>query len=153
MVPYESIDLTGAEALRPGVSFFVSNKTITEVIVEQSLPPLPTSMAPTASSANDWKVGKGNAERISALADGEPAPDDIERAMAALQTTDGHKIWALYQRIGDVLRSYGSPDLSPDFAALLAARLATETIARRSSPVTSEAKPAVAVPPLSSGRP
>jgi sigma-E factor negative regulatory protein RseA len=65
-------------------------------------------------------------EHISALKDGELSASDIELAFAALQTGDGRQAWEVYHRIGDVLRAQGSADLSPDFSARLAERLAAE---------------------------
>jgi sigma-E factor negative regulatory protein RseA len=65
-------------------------------------------------------------EHISALGDGALHPDDLELALAALQAPDGRHAWAVYHRIGDVMRAEAAPDLSPDFSARLAARLAAE---------------------------
>jgi sigma-E factor negative regulatory protein RseA len=148
MVPYESIDPAGAGALRPGVSFFVSKKTIAEVIVEKGLCSSPQSMVAKAGSANGRKISKAEAEHICALADGETATADIELALAALQTADGHQALEAYQRIGEVLRSYATPDMSPNFAAPLAARLDEEAADGQCAPVTGKAKPALGAPPL-----
>jgi sigma-E factor negative regulatory protein RseA len=71
-------------------------------------------------------TNKKNREHISALKDGELSASDLELAFAALQSADGHQAWEVYHRIGDVLRSQASPDLSPGFAARLQARLAAE---------------------------
>jgi sigma-E factor negative regulatory protein RseA len=65
-------------------------------------------------------------EHISALCDGELSASDIELAFAALHLQDGQQTWEVYHRIGDVLRAQGSLDLSPDFSARLAERLAAE---------------------------
>jgi sigma-E factor negative regulatory protein RseA len=65
-------------------------------------------------------------EHISALKDGELSASDIELAFAALHTEDGRQAWEVYHRTGDVLRAQASADLSPDFSARLAERLAAE---------------------------
>lgn len=65
-------------------------------------------------------------EHISALMDGELPDADQELALAALQEADGQAAWELYHLAGDTLRTAGVPDLSPDFRARLAARLAAE---------------------------
>ena len=65
-------------------------------------------------------------EHISALSDGELSASDLELAFAALQSADGHQAWNTYHRIGDVLRAQASLELSEDFAARLAERLAGE---------------------------
>lgn len=86
-------------------------------------------------------------EHISALCDGELPTGDIELAFAGLHTADGHHAWEVYHRIGDVLRSQGARDLSPEFAERLAARLAAEPLPsrRRAEAVADvEPKPAVA---------
>lgn len=148
MVPYESIDPTSAGALRPGVRFLVSNKTIAELIIEKGLSPSHVSMAANTSSANGPKITKDEAMHICALADGETAPADTELALGALQTADGNRAWEIYHRIGDMLRSYGSPEVSRDFLVLLAARLDKEAPIGQSSSVTRETKSTVVVPPL-----
>jgi sigma-E factor negative regulatory protein RseA len=66
-------------------------------------------------------------EHISALKDGELSESDIELAFAALNEVDGRQAWEVYHRIGDVMRAQASADLSPGFAARLAARLDAET--------------------------
>jgi sigma-E factor negative regulatory protein RseA len=66
-------------------------------------------------------------EHISALKDGELSESDIELAFAALNEADGRQAWEVYHRIGDVMRAQASADLSPGFAARLAARLDAET--------------------------
>ena len=65
-------------------------------------------------------------EHISALSDGELSDDDLELALAALQSSDGQHAWNTYHRIGDVLRAQATPELSDAFAMKLAARLAAE---------------------------
>lgn len=65
-------------------------------------------------------------EHISALVDGELARDNLELAMAALQSADGQQVWHAYHRIGDALRAAPVAELSDDFGARLAARLAQE---------------------------
>jgi sigma-E factor negative regulatory protein RseA len=71
-------------------------------------------------------TNKKNREIVSALADDEVLPADLELAMAALLTPEGGQAWQRYHRIGDVLRAHAAPDLSPGFADRLAARLAAE---------------------------
>lgn len=70
-------------------------------------------------------------EHISALSDGELPDADVELAFAALQGADGRQAWDLYHHIGDVLRAQPAPDLSPEFRAKLAARLAAEPLPLR----------------------
>lgn len=66
-------------------------------------------------------------ENISALADGELAASELELAFAALDTETGRQAWEAYRCIGDVLRSdQCGHELSPQFAARLASRLASE---------------------------
>jgi sigma-E factor negative regulatory protein RseA len=87
-------------------------------------------------------------EHISALSDGELPSTDIELAFATLRTADGHHAWEVYHHIGDVLRAQASPDLSPQFSARLAERLAAEALpSRRRAEALAETdpKPAVAV--------
>jgi len=67
-------------------------------------------------------------EHISAFADGASPVADVELALAALQSEDGRRTWALYHTIGDVLRADAGPALSADFSARLAARLADEPL-------------------------
>lgn len=91
-------------------------------------------------------------EHISALADGELSPADIELAFAALHAVDGHRAWATYHRIGDVLRAQAAPELSDAFNARLAERLAREPAHSRRSAgaeadTKAEAKPAIAAVP------
>jgi len=70
-------------------------------------------------------------EYISALADGELAPSEIELAFAALDTADGRAAWNAYHQIGHTLRSDRCGfELSDGFAANLAARMANEPLAR-----------------------
>ena len=66
-------------------------------------------------------------ETISALADGELATSELELAFAALDTEEGRQAWDAYGRIGDALRSdLCGHELSADFEARLASRLARE---------------------------
>jgi sigma-E factor negative regulatory protein RseA len=65
-------------------------------------------------------------EHISALVDGELSRDNLELAMAALQSADGRQVWHAYHRIGDALRAAPVAELSDNFGARLAARLAQE---------------------------
>jgi sigma-E factor negative regulatory protein RseA len=73
-------------------------------------------------------TNKKNREYISALADGEVAPADLELAMAALLAQEGQAAWEAYHRIGDALRGQASTDLSAGFAERLAGRLAAEPL-------------------------
>jgi sigma-E factor negative regulatory protein RseA len=66
-------------------------------------------------------------EKISALADGELGPSELEAVFASLRKPEVRKEWDLYHQIGDALRSEDmASDLSPDFAARMAARLDAE---------------------------
>jgi len=76
---------------------------------------------------------KKNREHISTLADGALPKEDVELAHLALRTEDGQQAWEVYHRIGDVLRAEASIDLSPEFSARLAARLAAEPLHVRTS--------------------
>ena len=67
-------------------------------------------------------------EHISTLSDGALSNSDLELALAALQSADGQQAWNTYHRIGDVLRSQATPELSDAFADKLAARLASEPV-------------------------
>lgn len=91
-------------------------------------------------------------EHISALCDGELPDDDLELAVAGLQSPAGKQAWDVYHRIGDVLRARASTDLSPAFNDKLAARLAAEplpTRRRAEARGESESAPAVVVAPRS----
>jgi sigma-E factor negative regulatory protein RseA len=73
-------------------------------------------------------------EYISALADGELAPSEIELAFAALDTPEGRATWDAYHQIGHTLRSdFCGFELSDGFAANLAARLASEVAGRHTA--------------------
>lgn len=63
---------------------------------------------------------------VSALCDDAVGADDLELALAALQSPDGQLAWQTYYRIGDALRAQATPELSEGFAAALAARLDAE---------------------------
>lgn len=89
---------------------------------------------------------KKNREQISAFADGALPKDDLELVALALGTDDGAAAWAVYHRIGDVLRAQASPELSPGFAGRLAARLAAETTHGRRGAAGDTAAPAEAAP-------
>lgn len=66
-------------------------------------------------------------ERISALADGELEPNELDAVLASLRQPEGRGQWDAYHRIGDVLRSDEMDvDLSPGFSARMAARLDAE---------------------------
>ena len=89
-------------------------------------------------------------EHISALSDGELPDADVELAFAALHEADGRQAWELYHHIGDVLRAQPSPDLSSEFQAKLAARLAAEPLplrraASRAGEAEAEPVPAAAL--------
>lgn len=73
-------------------------------------------------------------EYISALADGELAPSEIELAFAALDTGEGKAAWNAYHQIGHTLRSdFCGFELSDGFAANLAARMANEALGRHAA--------------------
>jgi sigma-E factor negative regulatory protein RseA len=84
-------------------------------------------------------TNKKNREHISALIDGGIRDADQELALAALDTPDGDQAWALYHRIGDILRAEAAPDLSPGFSERLAARLAAEPLPGKRTASTAEA--------------
>jgi sigma-E factor negative regulatory protein RseA len=86
-------------------------------------------------------------EHISALGDGELAASDLELAFAALRAADGEQAWITYHRIGDELRAQATPELSDDFSARLAARLAAEPAPARRGAVQ-PAAPADVAPDL-----
>lgn len=66
-------------------------------------------------------------ENISALVDGELAASEVELAFAEIDTPEGRFAWDAYHQIGHTLRSDGCGfELSGQFAARLAARLAAE---------------------------
>lgn len=95
-------------------------------------------------------------EHLSALADGELAPSELELAFAALDTESGRLAWQAYQCIGDVLRSEPCGHvLSSHFDARLASRLAREAPPAPSSapssaaPATEPAAEAVQILPRS----
>jgi sigma-E factor negative regulatory protein RseA len=77
-------------------------------------------------------TNKKNREYISALMDGEIPDADLELAMAALGGPEGEQAWDTYHHIGDILRAEDAAragaELSPGFAARLAARLAEEPL-------------------------
>jgi len=66
-------------------------------------------------------------QNISAMLDGELPASESELTLAALAMPEGQAAWHTYQLIGDVLRTDAAgAELSPDFNARLAARLAEE---------------------------
>lgn len=73
-------------------------------------------------------TNKKNRELISSLMDDALPDGDLELALAALGDPGGEQAWATYHRIGDILRAGAGPDLSPEFSARLAARLAGEPL-------------------------
>ena len=87
-------------------------------------------------------------EHISAFADGATPVADVELALAALQSEDGRRTWALYHTIGDALRVDPGPTLSAGFADKLAARLAAEPVSGKRA-VSAEAAPVVEAPAAS----
>jgi sigma-E factor negative regulatory protein RseA len=83
-------------------------------------------------------------EKISALADGELERSELDAVFASLRQPERRKEWDLYHHIGDVLRSEDmASDLSPNFAARMAARLDAEPTVF--APAAQAAKNAVAV--------
>jgi sigma-E factor negative regulatory protein RseA len=87
-------------------------------------------------------TNKKNREYISLLLDGEIPDTDLELAMAALDGPDGQQAWDAFHHIGDVLRAEATAELSPDFSARLAARLADEPMPTKRA--AGAAEPAVA---------
>ena len=67
-------------------------------------------------------------EHISTLVDDELSSDDLELAMAALQSPDGQQAMHTYHQIGDVLRSQAGPGLSEGFMQRLGERLQREPV-------------------------
>jgi sigma-E factor negative regulatory protein RseA len=93
-------------------------------------------------------------EHVSALKDGELSESDIELAFAALNEEDGRQAWEVYHRIGDVMRAEASADLSPGFAARLAARLDAEAgQGARGAGARAEKEVPAALAPVSSSAP
>lgn len=73
------------------------------------------------------KNGNVPQEKISALADGELEPSELDAAFASLRQPEGRKDWDLYHQIGDVLRSEEmAVEMSSGFAARMAAKLDAE---------------------------
>jgi sigma-E factor negative regulatory protein RseA len=85
-------------------------------------------------------TNKKNREYISALMDGEIPDADLELAMAALGSPDGEQVWDCFHHIGDILRAEDAAraELSPGFAARLAARLADEPLPGKRAAGTAE---------------
>jgi sigma-E factor negative regulatory protein RseA len=73
-------------------------------------------------------TNKKNRELISSLMDDALPDGDLELALAALDAPGGDQAWAVYHRIGDILRAEAGPEPSPEFSARLAARLAEEPL-------------------------
>lgn len=70
-------------------------------------------------------LNQGQRERLSALADGELAAQEVAQALAFADSDEGRQTWALYQVIGDVLRSpelahHAQHDVLPGVRAQLA---------------------------------
>ena len=96
-------------------------------------------------------TNKKNRELISALCDGEIPDVDLELALAALDTPDGREAWARFHQIGDILRADPAPDLSPDFAERLAARLADEPLPGKRAAVATDAADAAGQATVAAG--
>jgi sigma-E factor negative regulatory protein RseA len=90
-------------------------------------------------------MNKKHRELISALMDGALPEADVELALAALGSPAGDEAWRRYHLVGDALREQAGPDLSPGFAARLAARLAEEPLPGRRAGAADEPVPGVAV--------
>lgn len=68
-------------------------------------------------------------EKISALADGELQPNELDAVLASLREPKARSEWDIYHQVGDVLRSDDmAVDLSPDFAASMKAKLDAEPV-------------------------
>ncbi|TFV90312.1 histidine kinase [Oxalobacteraceae bacterium OM1] len=66
-------------------------------------------------------------EQISALADGEVSDAELDALLAKLRHPGAQQDWAVYHRIGDVLRSDDMAfELSPGFSARMSAALDKE---------------------------
>lgn len=50
-------------------------------------------------------LNQSQRERLSALVDGQLAPEDVAQALAFADSGEGRQTWQLYQLVGDVLRS------------------------------------------------
>ncbi|MCT9809424.1 sigma-E factor negative regulatory protein [Acidovorax sp. Be4] len=50
-------------------------------------------------------LNQSQREQLSALADGQLAPEDMAQALAFADSGEGRQTWQLYQLVGDVLRS------------------------------------------------
>ncbi|MBV7535239.1 sigma-E factor negative regulatory protein [Duganella sp. sic0402] len=85
-------------------------------------------------------------EHISALADGELPDSECELALAALDSVAGRAAWQAYQLTGDVLRATPGSQLSDDFKARLAARLATEPAHKRAAAALEDQPAAIIFP-------
>lgn len=82
-------------------------------------------------------------EKISALADGELEPNELDAVLAGLREPVGRQEWDLYHQIGDVLRSKDMDvELSPGFAARMAAKLDAEPTILAPAACASKNKPA-----------
>lgn len=86
-------------------------------------------------------------EYLSALADGELAPSELELAFAALDTAAGRQAWQAYHCIGEALRSEQCGHaLSAQFEARLAGRLAQELPPAAAAPAVLAVAPGEAMP-------
>lgn len=92
-----------------------------------------------------------HAETLSALVDGEAAPEGVARACAAWRgDASARQTWHAYQLIGDVLRSddlASAPARDEEFLKRLRARLADEPVVLAPQPVQA-AQPV----PMAAGR-
>ena len=70
---------------------------------------------------------QNNREQVSALVDGELDSDNFKRLLLQMHDDGARATWALYHRIGDVIRSEEmAAPVSEDFSARFAARFESE---------------------------
>lgn len=75
------------------------------------------------------KNGTEPQEKISALADGELASNELDSVLASLRQPEARREWDIYHQIGDALRSDDmAVNLSPDFAARMKTKLDAEPV-------------------------
>jgi sigma-E factor negative regulatory protein RseA len=88
-------------------------------------------------------------ENISAMVDNALPACEAELTLAALSEPDGRQAWHLYHLIGDTLRAQAATaDVTADFAARLAMRLAGEEPPGRPMPEPADDAPATVVVPV-----